>query len=197
MKNLVMGALLGAILGTGLYSWAQVDVADLTSHIQANQRISAAAMAGSLTTLAEAHNEATIVRGQAGATPAFGQFCGNSAELHTGDLGGYLGVRQLCGQVPGCNQDMARMCTANEAVVAAQAGVNLGRGGWVSGVHFWSPAPDGRVNQQNDCGGWTVGVDQDESNYFRGTVAAVDAGRLRSLGNQVCGTERQYVMCCD
>lgn len=123
MRNLILGALLGAVVGTGLYGWAQVDVADLTASIQANERISAEAMIRSLTMLAEAHNsldmEHNALAGRVAVleTPQAPQepyLCGLTAPISGRvSFGGLVGLRaaaQLCSSV--CrNQPRVTMCT--------------------------------------------------------------------------------------
>jgi len=98
-----------------------------------------------------------------------GTYCGSTAPT-TGDVGGYVNVRNLC--VAACSSNDAHLCVEHELIWSMQLGIAL-------------PAST-RYGGVPDAFAWT-------NNGTVGTVATTQVG---SLGAQIAGSTLAPIACC-
>lgn len=119
--------------------------------------------------------------GPQGAGPA--SFCGLAAESN-GDLGGYVGAGALC--VDECGSATAHMCTAQQMVLAAQAGDLPSNREMFYASGMTAPHNDG--SDMRDCAGWTNGA-----NGVRGPVWDTNGGSEPTRGD--CNVSHPIACC--
>ncbi|MBN4050296.1 hypothetical protein JYT28_00920 [Desulfobulbus sp. AH-315-M07] len=99
-------------------------------------------------------------------------YCGLAPES-TGDLGGYVGAAAIC--VAQCGVADAHMCTAEEMVLSAQAGL-LPAGASIYYASGMIQVVPGNLDIR-DCLGWTSGVGSDSASAWTTQAGANEPTR--------------------
>jgi hypothetical protein len=111
------------------------------------------------------------VRISVGAT----KYCGNTAAVYTGAMGGYAGAKKHCETVASCGlSPTAHVCSVEEYTRSAQLGLVPVGTGWLTGIG-------------NDCVSFTSGSSGTGSIWDQGTG---------SVSGDTCGASH-FILCCD
>lgn len=80
-----------------------------------------------------------------------GVYCGTTASLFTGNIGGYAAAKTQCEST--CANTNAHMCTSHEVAISRQLGISFpAQDQWISAFSF---VPNSGQST-DDCNGWTT-----------------------------------------
>ncbi len=99
-----------------------------------------------------AANSAVVTVNGKISSSVLGVYCGATAGLVTGNMGGYTGAKALCETA--CSNTNAHMCTAHEISISRQLGISISSNLWYTSYSFGFQSGTDTI----DCAGWTDGT---------------------------------------